>query len=373
VDWTWIEPLRNAADAVARQWNVLLFILGLMGISAAAEESGAFAWIAHFVLYQARGSRRRLFVVLYAAATAITVLLSNDATAIALTPIVYRTVGDRRNGDAMPFLFACIFVANAASFGLPFSNPANVLILPRPRLIAYLVHLGPPQIAVIVVMLGLLLFFYRDKLAGSFAPVSPRSPDRRTIRVLLALIAVIVAYFVALVFEWPLGLVATFGTVLTLAAARVNPLRAASRISWRTLTLLMALFALVDAAARTGFVSRALAEFDRGLRYGNVATNVVAAGGAALLSNVVNNLPVAVAASFVVAHVHAQDLAYPLIVGVDAGPNLVTTGSLATILWLAILRDRGVRVSLVEYLRLGAVLVPVTIAICVLWLKAVHS
>jgi arsenical pump membrane protein len=373
VDSIWVEPLRNAADAVARQWNVLLFILGLMGISAAAEESGAFAWMANFVLYHARGSRRRLFVLLYAAATAVTVLLSNDATAIALTPIVYRAVGDRRDGDAKPFLFACIFVANAASFGLPFSNPANVLILPRPHLIAYLAHLGPPQVAVIVAVLALLLLFYRDRLKGSFVPVPSESPDRRTLWVLVALAAVIVAYVVALALEWPLGPVAIFGTALTLAVSRVKPLRAAARISWTTLALLIALFVLVDALARTGVAGMALAELGRALRYGNLATDVVAAGAAALLSNALNNLPVAVAASFVVAHMQAQRIAYPLIVGVDAGPNLITTGSLATILWLATLRERGVRVSLLEYLRLGTLLVPVTIAICVIWLEAVHS
>jgi arsenical pump membrane protein len=365
---TGVEPLQDAAHAVARQWNVLLFILGLMGVSAAAEEGGAFAWIADFVLYHARGSRRRLFVLFYGVSTAVTVLLSNDATAIALTPIVYRAVADLPDGDATPFLYACIFVANAASFGLPFSNPANVLILPHPRLMPYLVHLGPPQLAVIAATLAILLFFYRDALAGRFAPPAPRKADGQTLRALLALLAVVVAYVVALVLQWPLGPVAVFGAALALGLSRVRPLRAAAHISWKTLLLLAALFVLLDPVARAGFVRFALVELDRTLRYGDIATNFVAAGGAALLSNAFNNLPVAVAASYIVAHVHAEHVAYPLIVGVDAGPNLITTGSLATILWIAVLREHGVRVRLAEYFRLGVLVVPVTIAICVLWL-----
>ena len=68
------------------------------------------------------------------------------------------------------------------------------------------------------------------------------------------------------------------------------------------------------------------------------------------------------------ARISSQEIAYPLIVGVDVGPNLLTTGSLATILWMAALRRYGERVSLREYLRLGALTVPATLAICLLWL-----
>lgn len=134
--------------------------------------------------------------------------------------------------------------------------------------------------------------------------------------------------------------------------------------------MLLGLFVLLDAVTRAGFVSLAFVELDRVLRYGGIATNMTAAVAAALFSNVFNNLPVAAAASYVVAHVRAEQIAYPLIVGVDAGPNLITTGSLATILWLAILRERGMRVSLVEYLRLGMLVVPATIVVAALWLGA---
>lgn len=119
------EPLRSAGEAVTRQWNVLLFILGLTGISAAAEESGAFVWIADLVVDRARASRRRLFILLYCASAIVTLLLSNDATDIARTPIVYRAV---------------------------------------------------------VVMLALIPFFYRDDLEANFGPVAFRAPDRRRVQ-----------------------------------------------------------------------------------------------------------------------------------------------------------------------------------------------
>jgi arsenical pump membrane protein len=362
------EPLWAAVRAVAGQWNVLLFILGLMGISVAADESGAFQSIADFVLQIARGSRRRLFVLLFVACALVTLLLSNDATAIALTPIVYRAVSRRAGGDVKPYLFACVFTANAASFGLPFSNPANVLILPHPRLGAYLWHMVPAQLAVIAVTLTVFLFFFSRRLAGRFEIRDSDRVSPRAIRTLYALGAIIAAYVVALLVHSPLGPVALAGAVLTSLIAGAAPLHVVRRISWKTLVILGGLFVLLDAVARGGFLGWTLVEVDRALRYGTLATTAITVAGAGLFSNLFNNLPVAVAASYVVSHISVERIAYPFIVGVDVGPNLITTGSLATILWLSAVRSYGVRVTLGEYFGLGALVVPPAIAVSVLWL-----
>jgi arsenical pump membrane protein len=365
---TGLEPPGAALGAVARQWNVLLFILGLMALSAAAEESGAFEWMTQLLLQRAGGSQRRLFVYLFLAGAAVTIVLSNDATAIALTPIVYRAVSTRSAMRAEPFLYGCIFVANTASFGLPFSNPANVLILPHARLLPYLWHLGPPEVLAIAANLGIFLFFFRRRLRGRYRVTKPEPPSARTIATLWGMLAMIVVYVVALIFNWPLGPVALAGGSLLVFAGAPQPVRATRHIKWDTFVLLAGLFVLLDAVTRAGFTQWALRELNAALGYGHLAFNAVAAGGAALTANLFNNLPVAVAASQIATHSRADGIAYPLIAGVDLGPNLFTSGSLATILWLAVLRRYGLRVSRGEYLRLGAVVVPVTLGIAVLWL-----
>src|SRR5262249_35209079 len=153
-----------------------------MCLSAAAEESGAFAWITGLLLTHAGGSQRRLFVYIFSAAALVTLLLSNDATAIALTPIVYRAAVKESKVLPEPFLYACVFVANAASFGLPFSNPANVLILPNAQLLPYLLHLGPPQVAALALSLAVFLFFFRRELRGRYAVPSPRPAAPRVMQ-----------------------------------------------------------------------------------------------------------------------------------------------------------------------------------------------
>jgi arsenical pump membrane protein len=274
----------------------------------------------------------------------------------------------RLPGEVKPFLLGCVFAANTASFGLPFSNPANVLILPHPQLAAYLWHLGPAQLAAIAVTLAILLFFFSRELQGQVEPAPWRAPTHRTILTLCAFGAIVAAYFIGLLVHWPLGPIAFGGSLLTIAVAATAPVDVVKRISWKTLALLAALFVLLDAVVRGGFVAWTLTELEHALRYGSLATIAASAGGAALLSNCFNNLPVAVAAAYIVEHVNVPQVAYPLIVGVDVGPNLITTGSLATILWMTILRGYGIRIKLVDYLRLGALVVPATLAVSVLWL-----
>jgi arsenical pump membrane protein len=366
-----LEPLGAAAAAIARQWNVMLFIAGLLGLSAAAEASGAFQWITDALLVRADGSLRRLFTLLFLVGAVVTIVLSNDATAIVLTPIVYRAVA-KRGVDASPFLYACVFVANTASFGLPFSNPTNVLILPHPQLLDYVWHLAPPQIAAIAINWAVFLFFFRRSLSGGYDVPAPAVPSARALRTLVIMAGVAVAYVVGLRLAWPLGPIALVGGAVALAIAGMTLPQIGRRISWSTFALLAGLFAIFDALTRAGLVTWLVRGLDGVTRYGTLAVDAAAAAGSALLSNVFNNLPIAVASSYVVARAPSTHLGYPLIVGVDVGPNLAVTGSLATILWLTILRGYGVRVSFLEYLRLGVLVVPPVLAVTVLWLAVVR-
>ncbi len=377
-EWMWVaagallllalryEDLASVAHAIAAQWNVLLFILGLMGLAAAAEEGGAFALVAEYVVRSAGGSKRKLFVLLFLAGAVLTILLSNDATAIAFTPIVYRAVA-KRGLDALPFLFGCTFVADTASFGLPFANPANVIVLPRPHILDYVIHLAPAEGAAIAINLAIFLVLFRAELRGRYETAEMvEKKEPAAVRTLGAICLVALAYLAALAFDVPLGPVAAAGALVVLAVARVSPKRAASHVSWSTFVLLAALFVLLDPLDRAGLVAWVLHGLHAAAHYGAPAEIAIAAVGAALLSNFLNNLPVAVASAHVVAH--APHLAYPLILGVDLGPNLTTAGSLATILWVSALRKRDIHVSPLEYLRLGAITVPPMLAASILWL-----
>ena len=365
------EPLPAALAAVAAQWNVLLFILGLMAISAAAECSGVFEWVADVLLEGAQGSRRRLFVWLFLAGGAMTVLMSNDATAIVFTPVVYRAVA-KRGIDALPYLYGCTFVADTASFGFPFSNPTNLLVLPRPHFWPYVFHLGPPMIVAVALNLVIFMAIFRSSLRGryTFEPAAALEPRAR--RALVAMLGVTVAYVLALIVDWPLGPIAIAGAGLVLLVANVGPRAAGMRIGWSTFALLAGLFVLLDAMERAGLLKWAVVALHDATNLGRVAAILAGSFGSALAANLFNNLPVAAISGAIAGQGADGWLAYPLIAGVDLGPNLTTTGSLATILWMSILRERGLAVSSLEYLRLGLSVVPAMLLVTSLWLWLVR-
>lgn len=156
--------------------------------------------------------------------------------------------------------------------------------------------------------------------------------------------------------------------LIVLVAAKVYPREASERIGWSTFPLLAGLFVLLDAVSRSGFTTCAIGQLHRLAHEGPLATISAAAFGSALAANLFNNLPIAVISGTVVSHGSESWLAYPLIAGVDLGPNLTTTGSLATILWLSILRSRGLTINPLEYLRLGLTVVPAMLIVTSLWL-----
>lgn len=109
--------LGEAITILRSQWNVYGFFLGLMMISALADEAGVFEVMTNRIARWSKGSALRLYVAIFLIGTLITAFLSNDATALILTPIVYVLVTRLRLAP-LPFLFACTFIADTAAVAL---------------------------------------------------------------------------------------------------------------------------------------------------------------------------------------------------------------------------------------------------------------
>ncbi len=141
----------DALAAAAKGTDVYLFLIGMMLLAELARREGLFDWLAAYALQHARGSGRRLFLLIYGVGALVTIFLSNDATAVVLTPAVYAVVKHAR-APALPYLLICAFIANAASFVLPISNPANLVVFGdhMPPLGVWLGEFGAASVASIV-------------------------------------------------------------------------------------------------------------------------------------------------------------------------------------------------------------------------------
>src|SRR5579871_4866223 len=159
-------PLGDALSGIRKGIDVYLFLTGMMVIAELARREGLFDWMAALAVEHARGSPQRLFLLVYIVGTLVTVLLSNDATAIVLTPAVYAATR-AAGATPLPYLFVCAFIANAASFVLPISNPANLVVYGAhmPHLLDWLRQFALPSVASIAATYVVLRISQRRALA----------------------------------------------------------------------------------------------------------------------------------------------------------------------------------------------------------------
>src|SRR5580704_1754162 len=159
----------DALTGVAKGTDVYLFLFGMMLLAEIAREEGLFAWLAAVATSHAKGSARRLFLLTYGVGTIVTIFLSNDATAVVLTPAVAAAVHTAKAKQPLPYLLICAFIANAASFVLPISNPANLVIYGShmPPLLEWLPRFALPSVLSIAVTYAVLRWTQRDALRQS--------------------------------------------------------------------------------------------------------------------------------------------------------------------------------------------------------------
>ena len=356
----------DALAGVLRGTDVYLFLAGMMLLAELARQERLFDWLAAFAVAHARGSPHRLFMLVYAVGTVVTVLLSNDATAVVLTPAVYAATR-AAGASPLPYLYACVFIANAASFALPISNPANLVIFGSrmPHLGAWLAQFTLPTIAAVVATYVMLRLTQRRALARERIAheVARRALTRGGRHTACGIAATVVVLLACSALDLRLGL-PTFicGAVtasIILAANREDVWPLIRHVAWGVLPLVAGLFVLVEGLVRTGVIAALARLLTEGVAASPTGTAWIAGLAVAIACNLMNNLPVGLITGSVVSadHVPAAVTGATLI-GVDLGPNLSVTGSLATILWLLALRREGQDVGPWQFLLVGIVVTP---------------
>jgi arsenical pump membrane protein len=355
----------DAGKAALKGTDVYLFLTGMMLLAELARHEGLFDWLAALAVKQSNGSTTRLFALVYLVGTIVTIFLSNDATAVVLTPAVYAAT-KQANAKPLPYLFICAFIANAASFVLPISNPANLVVYgaKMPSLWIWLTEFGMASLASILLTFVVLRLTQRADLVGEIS----RNIDVPTLSrggrfAAGGIVCTAILLLVASGLDWPLGMptfLAGVGTAaVILILNRLSPWEIAKDISWSVLPLVAGLFVLVDAVEKTGLLQPLISSLPASAASAPDATGFVLGSVVALLCNVVNNLPLGLIAGSVANGAHlAPHVTGALLIGVDLGPNLSVTGSLATILWLVALRREGQAVSAWKFLGLGCVVMP---------------
>jgi arsenical pump membrane protein len=374
---TGVVPLRGARDAFDAIGPTVGFLAALLVLADGCRRTGLFAAAGALMADRsAAGSPRRLLLLVFALAAGTTAVLSLDATVVLLTPVVLATAA-RLRAPVRPHAYACAHLANSASLLLPVSNLTNLLAFRASGLsfAHFAAFMALPWLVAIAIEWGVISRVFRRDLArppgeGRTSAGAEEAPARLP-RLPVAVLAATLAGFVA---SSPLDVdpawVAAAGAAVLCLAARPWPAPSALVRSADPGLLVFVLgLAVVVEGARVhglGALAADLAPGGDGLG----ALLAIAALGA-LAANVLNNLP----ATLLLVPVLAPGGAVPvlaLLIGVNAGPNLTYTGSLATLLWRRVLHRHGAETNLAEFTRLGLLTTPATLvaATVALWLVA---
>ncbi|CAM2158827.1 arsenical pump membrane protein (plasmid) [Pararobbsia alpina] len=355
-------PVRLAWQAVGKGTDVYLFLIGMMLLSELGRREGLFDWVAVHAVNLAKGAPRKLFFLVYLVGIVVTTFLSNDAAAVVLTPAVF-AAARKAQMKPLPLLYVCAFIANAASFVLPISNPANLVLYANhtPELGLWVARFTLPSVLSIVVTFVMLRWMQRANLRGVCARDLPVELLSANGKLTLASIGVTAtALLVVSAFDLQLGLPTAILGILTalvvLIKERQSPLGLINQISWSVLPLVAGLFVLVEVLNRTGVIHELAALLEQATRQNASIAAALSGLVIAFGSNAINNLPAGLIASATVLQSHVPERVIDaLLIGVDLGPNLSITGSLATILWLSAIRREGEEVSFGQFFRIGVV------------------
>lgn len=363
---------------ITKGTDVYLFLTGMMLLAETAREEKLFDWLAAQATSLSKGSPGRLFALIYGVGILVTVFLSNDATAVVLTPAVAAAMRAAKVQKPLPYLLICAFIANAASFVLPISNPANLVIYGShmPPLGHWLALYGLPSILSIGITFGVLRWTQRRALKQhieSSVDIQVLSPGGKTALCGMAMAAA--ALLACSAFDIQLGLPTAITGIVTSAVvllrAKKSPLAVIKGISWSVIPLVAGLFVIVEAVGKTGAIDVLSDLLRTGLIHSVAGTAWVAGTSLAAAANGMNNLPVGLMAGQLMQSGQVPEIVKSaVLIGVDLGPNLSITGSLATILWLVALRREGLQVSAWDFLKVGVAVMTTALlaALGALWL-----
>ena len=355
---------------VSRMLPVVGFLAAVLVLAKLCDDEGLFQAAGTWMARGSSGKPRRLLGQVFLIAAATTAVLSLDATVVLLTPVVLATVRAMRV-PARPHLYATAHLSNSASLLLPVSNLTNLLAFSAAGLsfTRFSVLMAAPWVAVVAVEYLVLRWVFRRDLTDVPADSPPPATDTPVFVLVvlgLTLAGFAVTSFAGLSPAWAALAGAVVLGVRSLAQRRSTIGGIARSLHVPFLLFVLALAVVVKAVMVNGLDHFAADLLPKG--HGLAALLGIAAL-AALLSNVVNNLPAVLVLLPLVAAGGPPAL-LAVLIGVNIGPNLTYVGSLSNLLWRKVLHQESEPTSVLEFTWLGALTVPVCLVVAVLALWA---
>jgi len=353
-------------------WDATLAFIGIIILSMVLDQIGFFEWAALKMARLSKGNGTLMFIYILILGALVAAFFANDGAALILTPILLAKMKHLKMNPVavFAFLMAGGFIGDSASNPLVISNLTNIVTAGYFDIgfWEYAKEMFLPNLLSIIASIVVLLIFFRKDIPKHIDVENLASPEsvikNKTMFTLswyfLALL--MAGYFIGDYYGLPVSLFALGGALVFLAIAShfkaTKPMMTIKTAPWQVVWFSIGLYVVVYGLKNAGLTNYLAELINLMAGYGNSVAIVGTGVLAAVLSSVMNNMPTIMIMDIAIEQTGHTALAYANIIGCNLGPKMTPIGSLATLLWLHVLAQKGVKITWAQYMKVGLVITP---------------